>query len=477
MAVLRFCLTSLADGGIIVRETIGRINGVEDVMQKTKEANSLLEGPIAKGIIRFAIPVFLGQLLQQLYNLADAWVVGNFADNDAFAAVSSIGSMTFLIIGFFGGIAAGGGIVISRHFGAGDETKVEQAIHTNFLFGLLASVCATVLGLLLAPQILTLMKTPAEVMPHALSYLRIFFAGVSSLIMYNICMGIMRSLGDSVRPLYYLALSSAVNVVLDLLFVAVLQLGVAGAAIATVAAQTLSVVLCIVRMCKQKDYTRLDFRKIRFHGDMLRQVAHQGFPMGIQNSVISVGNMVIQSNINAFGAYAMSGYGAYARIEGFVFLPIMCMSMALPTFVSQNLGARQAARAKKGAMFGILFGMVLAELVGLLLFFGANYALRLFVDTEAALSYGTTHARTVSLFFCMLAFSHCAAGALRGCGKSFIPMLTMLVCWCGVRILYVTVFIQIYPVYRTIAWAYPLTWTLSAIVLLVCLLRVNWSKA
>lgn len=439
------------------------------------QAVSLTEGSIIRGIVTFAIPLFLGQLLQQFYNMADAWVIGNFAENDAFAAVSSAGSMTFLIIGFFNGIAIGGGVIISRYFGARDEKNVVRAIHTNFLFGLIASVLSTIVGLVLVPHILVWMKTPDSVLPHSLMYFRIYFAGVSTIIMYNICMSIMRALGDSLHPLYYLIFSSLVNVGLDLLFVAGFHWGVGGAAIATVIAQGLSVLLCVVRMCRLKDYTRLDFHKLHFYGDIMKQVISQGLPTGVQNSVISIGNLVVQSNINSFGAYAMSGHGAYSKVEGFVFLPIMSMSMALPTFISQNLGAGEYNRAKKGAAFGIVSGMVLAELIGVVFYFGAPYALRFFVDSAEAVAYGTIHSQTVAPFFFLLAFSHCAAGVMRGCGKSLVPMITMLAFWCGVRILYVTVALKLVPEFRMISWAYPLTWGLSSVVFLVFLLKSDWT--
>lgn len=438
----------------------------------------LTEGSIVKGILQFAFPLFLGQLLQQFYNMADAWVVGNFADNDAFAAVSSGGSLTFLIIGFFNGIAIGGGVIISRYFGAKDDKMVQKAIHANFLFGILASLLATVVGLSLVPGLLRLMKTPDSVMPHSLVYFRIYFAGVFTVILYNICMSIMRALGDSLRPLYYLILSSLVNVALDLLFVAGFHWGVSGAALATVLAQGLSVLLCLMRMCREENEVfRLDFRKLRFEKDMMMEVLGQGLPTGIQNAVISVGNIVIQSNINAFGAYAISGQGAYAKIEGFVFLPIMSMSMVLPTFISQNLGAREYGRAKKGAAFGILSGMVLAELIGVIFYVWAPYALRFFVDSQEAVKYGIIHARVVAPFFFLLAFSHCVAGVMRGCGKAFVPMITMLLFWCGVRIVYVTLAVKAFPVFQTISWAYPLTWSLSSIVFLIALLRLDWKRA
>ena len=441
------------------------------------KSQNLTEGPIAKNLLLFALPMLLGQILQQLYSLADAWVVGNFAEKEAFAAVSSTGSISFMIIGFFSGIAIGGGVIISKYFGAGDKEMVEKSIHTNFLFGLIASVAATLIGFILVPKMLVWMKTPKEVLPYSLTYFQIFFGGVSTVILYNICMSIMRAVGDSLHPLYYLIVSSITNVVLDLLLVAVFHQGVAGAAWATVFSQALSVFLCLIRMCRLKDYTRLDFKKLKFYPSIMKEVIAQGIPTGLQNSVISIGNTVIQANVNHFGAAAMAGQGAYARIEGLAFLPITCMSMSLPTFVSQNLGAGKPDRAKAGSRFGILFGMILAECIGVALFFYAPGAIHFLVKAEDAIKFGVIHSQTTSLFFFLLAFSHCASGVLRGCGKAYIPMISMLSFWCAFRILYVTVAVQFFPVYRTVAMAYPITWSLSSILLLIFLLRLDWDKA
>lgn len=428
-------------------------------------------------MLTFAIPLFMGQLLQQLYNVVDAWVVGNFADNDSFAAVSSAGSMTFLVVGFFGGISVGGGVVISKYFGARDTEGVVQSIHTNFLFGILASILSTVAGLLLTPHILNWMGTPETVLPKSLSYFSIYFAGVSTVILYNICMAIMRALGDSLHPLYYLIISSIINVVLDLLFVAGFGWGVSGAAIATVIAQGVSVILCVIRMCRVTDYTRLDFRKLRLYPGILKEVLTQGLPTGIQNSVISIGNLTVQASINSFGPFAMAGVGAYSKLEGFVFLPITSMSMSLPTFISQNLGASEYQRAKKGAAFGILFGVLTAELLGVVIYFFAAPLLKIFVDTPQSVEYGIIHMKTTSLFFCLLALSHCAAGVLRGCGKAIIPMIAMLSFWCGVRVIYVTSILKIIPKFSMISWAYPLTWTLSSILLMAVLLTSDWTRS
>lgn len=443
-----------------------------------KRTQSLTEGSIPGSILRFALPLFLGQLLQQFYNMADAWVIGNFASNDAFAAVSSGGSLTFLVIGFFNGIAVGGGVVISRYFGAQDRDNTQKAIHTAFLFGILSSLVATLVGLVLIPWMLVKMGTPDNVLPYSLRYFRVYFGGVATIILYNICMAIMQALGDSLRPLYYLALSSAVNVVLDLLFVAVFQWDVTGAAVATVIAQGLSVLLCIYQMRKEKeDYLRLNFRHLTWDKAMMARVIRQGLPTGIQNAVISLGNVVIQSNINSFGAYAMSGQGAYTKIEGFAFLPVTGMSMTLPTFISQNLGAGNVKRAKKGAVFGAVSAMAAAELIGIAMFLWAPQMLRGFISDPESIAYGVIHCHIVTLFFCMLALAHCSAGILRGCGKSTVPMVIMLGCWCVLRSVYVTVVLRFVHYFGMISWAYPLTWTVSCVLFVGYLARLDWEKA
>ncbi len=443
-------------------------------MKANQGMMDLTKGSIAKGLVQFTIPVIFSQILQQLYSIADAWVLGNYADNTAFAAVSSTNSLIFLMIGLFNGTAIGGGVVISRYFGAKDEKGVEMAIHTNVLFGLIASVLVTLAGLFLIPQMIKLMKVPEDVLPQSLLYFRIYFAGSATVILYNVFTSIMRALGDSIHPLYYLAFSSVVNVVLDLLLVAKFHQGVAGAAFATVLSQGLSMLLCLMRMRKSKDYTRISWKKIKWYPKMMKKVIQQGLPAGIQNSVISIGNVVIQTNINAFGEFAMTGAGAHSKIEGFVFIPITSMVLTLPTFISQNLGAKEYDRAKKGALFGILTSVILAEGIGLIVYVFSPQLIHIFAKSEEAVRYGVIQERIMTLFYGLMAFSHSATGVLRGSGRSIVPMVTMLGIWCGVRVLYVTIAIQIVPVFQTICWAYPLTWGLSSIVFLIYLLKSNW---
>ena len=293
-----------------------------------KSEVNLTEGSIAKNIIKFAIPMFIGNLFQQLYNVADSLVVGNFLGSDALAAVTSTGSLIFLLVGFFNGTAMGAGVIIARFFGAKDHENVKKAIHTDLAFGILCGAIMTLVGVIFAPQILTLMDTPEDVFVQSVLYIRIYFLGSIAVVLYNVCMGIMQAVGDSRHPLYYLIFSSVVNILLDLLFNGVFKLGVEYAALATIISQLLATLMCLWRLTGKSQTYRVELRKIGFDKDLLKQIVGIGLPSGLQNSIISIANVVVQANINAFGSAAMAGCGAYFKIEGFVFLPITCFSMA-----------------------------------------------------------------------------------------------------------------------------------------------------
>lgn len=438
------------------------------------KGEKLLNGSISKGIVSFAIPLFLGHLFQQLYNAVDSLIVGNFLGSDALAAVSSSGSLIFLMIGFFGGIASGAGVVISKYYGAKDYEGLKKAVHTDVAFGLVAGLLLMVIGIFFAPKILVLMGTPAEVLPNSVMYFRTYFAGSMAFVMYNIVMGILQAVGDSKHPLYYLIFSSILNVVLDLLFVGVFHWGVASAALATAISQAASAILCFIRLTRIQDVYQVHIREIRFHSEMLNQIITIGLPSGMQNSIISFANIIVQTNINKFGVTAMAACGVYSRIEGFAFLPITCFAMSLTTFIGQNLGARQYERAKKGAAFGITCSVTLAELVGVLVYVLIPYFAAAFDQNPEVIAIATKQAHTEALFYCFLAFSHCIAGIMRGAGKSTVPMFVMLASWCVIRIAYITITVRFIPKIQVIFWAYPLTWAISSVIFLIYFLKADW---
>ena len=445
-------------------------------MTATAEKTTLMtEGSIGRKIIAFALPLFLGNLFQQLYNTADSLIVGNFLGSNALAAVSSSGNLIFLMVGFFHGIAAGAGVVIARYYGARELKSVKKAVHTTIAFGLAAGIFLTIAGVLLTSHILIWMGTPADVLPESTVYFRIYFMGSLSFVMYNVFVGILQSVGDSRHPLVYLIVSSVINILLDLLFVGVLGFGVGAAAFATILSQFISAFLCLFRLIfKSPEDYQVSLRLIRFDLPMLRQIIANGLPAGFQNSIIALANVVVQSNINKFGKMAVAGCGAYSKIEGFGFLPITSFNMATTTFISQNLGAKQYERAKKGARFGILCSITMAEVVGIFIYFTIPILISAFNRTPEVIAYGTTQARTVTLFYFLLSFSHCIAGILRGAGKASVPMITMLCFWCIVRVSYITLIVRFIPVINVIFWAYPLTWSLSSIVFLIYFLKADW---
>ena len=439
-----------------------------------KSITRMTEGSISKNIIFFAIPLFWGALFQQLYNASDALIVGNFLGNEALAAVSSSGSLIFLMVGFFNGIGIGAGAVTARFFGAKNYTALKKAIHTTIAFGLICGAVLTLVAEFLAPLILELIGTPEEVMVRSLEYFRFYFFGSIAFVMYNFLMGILQSLGDTRHPLIYLVISSGINIALDLLFIAVLGYGVWSAACATAIAQAISAILCFIKLTKLPEEFRVRVRDIKIDKTMLGLVVRNGVPAGLQNSLISVANVFVQANVNAFGAMAVAGSGSYLKIEGFAFVPVICFSQALTTFIGQNLGAREYNRAKRGAKFGIICSMGMAEVIGIAVFLLAPFLIRMFGADEASVVIGVKQAHVQSLFFCLLACSHCMAAVQRGAGRSFVPMLVMFGVWCVFRVAYIYTMVGIFHRIEVVFSAYPVTWTISSLIFLIIFLKSDW---
>jgi putative MATE family efflux protein len=425
-------------------------------------------------MIFFALPVFLGNVFQQLYNAFDAWCVGNYIGDDALAAVSSSGSLIFMMVSFFNGVAMGAGVVIARAFGARQYDTMRKAIHTAIAFGLVTGALLTVAGVVLTPIILRWMGTPAEVLPQSIEYFRYYFMGAIFTVMYNIFVGILHAVGDSKHPLYYLIFSTFINIALDMLFVAVLRFGVGSAAIATTISQGVSAVMCFAHLLRVDAPYKVSLRAILFHKDSLMAIVRYGLPSGVQNSVIALANVFVQSNINSFGKAAMAGCGSYSKLEGFAFLPVTCFTQALSTFVGQNLGAGKHRRVKKGVAFGVICSCSMAAVLSCISYTFAPQLIGFFSESREAIDFGTAHMRTICPFFFLLAFSHCIAGVMRGAGKATVPMFTMLGCWCIFRVTYISIAVQYVNQLTTVSWAYPITWSLSSIVFLIYFLKGNW---
>ena len=442
--------------------------------RRSESVKDMTQGNPYSQIIAFALPIFLSQVFQQLYNTADTLIVGRFLGTNALAAVSSSGTLIFLLVSFFNGTSMGAGVVVSKYFGAKDRDKISRAIHTNIVFSLLCGVVLTLVGVFLTPTFLVWMKTDPDVLPEAIEYFRYFFLGSLAMIMYNACRGIMSALGDSKRPLYYLIFSSLLNVALDVLFVAGFGWGVWSAAVATVLSQAASVVLCLRHLLVKDQIYSVQLKKLRIDKAMLLEILRYGLPAGVQNSVIAFANTIVQTQINSFGKYATAAYGTHGKIEGFAFLPIVSFNMAISTFISQNLGAGLHDRVKQGARFGTVAAVLMAELVGVLCYIFAPQLIGLFDSNAEVIRLGTMQARTVSLFFFLLAYSHSIAAVCRGAGKAFVPMFIMLGVWCVLRICYIAYVSHTFGELSYIYWAYPITWAISSVMYLIYYLKGDW---
>ena len=438
-----------------------------------EERNRLTEGAIAGKLIRFAIPVFLGSVFQQLYNTADALIVGRMLGSQALAAVSATGVLVILLISLFSGISTGAGVLVSKYYGARDDEDVSKGIHTELAFDIVMGCLLTLIGIFLTPIFLRWMGTPEEILPMSVLYLRVYYSGSICLVLYNGCRSIMQALGDSRHPLYYLIFSSVLNVILDYVFIRFFHGGVGSAALATVIAQFISAVLCLVQLSRTGEY-RVSLRKIRFTFPILKEMLSYGLPAGIQTTVTYFANVVAQSFINSFGTMAIAGFGAYGRIEGFGFLPITCFAVSITTFVGQNLGAKKYDRARAGAKIGIISCFCLSLLVGLFAFTFARQLIGAFVQDEEAIRFGVEKMRVSAFFWAVVSLSHTVAAVLRGSGRSVIPMISMFFFWFILRLAILYVFMPIWHDIRILYWLYPITWVVSAVFLLFYFWRADW---
>ena len=440
----------------------------------SKQSVNLLQGDIKSGLLRFALPLFLGQVFQQMYNMVDALVVGNLCGENALAAVTSTGSLIFLIVGFFGGVYGGVGVVIARCFGAGDDDQLKRSVGTAVLGTLISGAFLTLLGVFGSPVLLRWMDTPPEVMGDAVDYLGIYFTGILFVVLYNSATGIFQAIGDSKRPLYYLIISSVLNVVLDLLFVGPMGMGVKGAALATVIAQGLSAGLAFFRLSRAQGAWRVTLKGLCLDKPLLKEMLRIGLPSGVQNSVIAFANVMVQSSVNVCGSAAMAGNGAFIKLEGFAFIPVNAFGAACTTFVSQNIGARQFDRVKKGAKFSVVFSCGCAVVIGIVFFAFAPQFIGLFGKSPEAIASGVLRARICTPFYLLLACSHGIAAVCRGAGYSKVPMYVMLGAWCVLRVTYITIVTRLFHDISLVYAAYPMTWAVSTACFLWYYNKSHW---
>ena len=386
----------------------------------------MTQGSVARHLLAFALPLLLGNLFQQFYNMVDSWVVGNFVSNEAFAAVGTVTPITSTLINFFTGLTNGAGIVISQYYGARRYDKVHDAVHTFVCSTLILCVFFTVIGLVLTPALLTMMGTDPSVMPESTTYLNIYFAGISGLLIYNMGSGILRAVGDSRRPFFFLVVCALLNIILDLVFVLIFHMGVAGVAYATILSQFASAALVILVLIRSDACIQLIPSGIRIHSDLLRSIFRVGLPAAFQMSFTSFSNIFVQSYIYQFGADCMSGWAAYSKIDQLVILPMGSLGMATSTFVGQNLGNHDPERAREGVRTSLIITSAITIFLSLVVVFTAPYLVAFFNDRAEVVEYGTLFLRLMCSLFILPGINTVYTSALRGSGNSRTPMIIMI---------------------------------------------------
>ena len=438
----------------------------------------MTEGPIVGHLIRFAIPLLIGNLFQQLYNTVDAWVVGNYVSKEAFAAVGTVGPIINMLIGFFLGLSSGAGVVISQYYGAKKHDKVSETVHTSVLMTLVLGVLFTFVGIGMTPFMLDLMKTPESVLPESTAYLVIYFAGLLGLMVYNIGAGILRAVGDSRRPFYFLLCSALINTGLDLLFVLVFHMGVEGVALATVIAQGVSAILTVITLMRSDSCIKLSLRKLRFHYSALRKVFRVGIPAALQMTITSFSNVFVQSYINYFGDACMGGWTAYGKLDQLMFLPMQSLALASTTFVGQNLGTGNVERAKHGVKLTLWMSIAATAVIMVPMILAAPYTVSFFNDDPDVIEYGVLFLRYITPFYLLCTVNQVYAGALRGAGNSKVPMIVMLSSFVLFRQIYLYVMANyISNTVLPIAMSYPAGWLLCTALIVIYYHTVPLDKA
>lgn len=443
----------------------------EDMKGNTQD---LTKGSIVKAIILFSVPLLIGNLFQQLYNAVDSYVVGNYVGKVALAAVGASTPIINMLIGFFMGISTGAGVVIAQFFGAGDLSKMKKAIHNSIALTLVIGVVLTVIGLVFNDPILKAIGVPSDVFSEASTYLSIYFWSLIFVMIYNMGSGILRSVGDSKRPLYFLIFSSIINIVLDFLFVKNFGFGVAGAGYATLIAQAISAIMVMYVLMKTEDSYKVVLKDIKFDKEILLKIIKIGLPTGFQQSIVSLSNVIVQSYINVYGASVIAGYSVTIKIDGFVNLPLQAFNMAITTFVGQNIGAKQYNRVKKEAYITTFLAMVtIGFFVVIMYFFGRDF-IALFNQEKDVIDAGRLMQLTFLPFYIFLPINQVINGVLRGAGRSAVPMYVMIFSFVFLRQIYLFLVTKVTSdvVYVFLGW--PTTWVVCSLIFIVYFFKVQW---
>ena len=423
----------------------------------------MTQGGIVGHLIRFAFPLLLGNLFQQLYNMVDTWVVGNYVSNEAFSAVGSVGPIINMLIGLFLGFSSGAGVVISQYYGVKQYDNVQKTVHTALVVTIGLGVVFSGVGIAIAPAMLRMMKTPAEVLPESKAYLTIYFAGILGLMVYNICSGILRAVGDSKHPFYFLVISAVTNIVLDLVFVLLFKMGVEGVAYATILSQALSAVLVVITLVRSDSCVKLKFSALRVDWRILKKIMRIGVPSAFQMAITSFSNVFVQSYINHFGADCMSGWTAYGKIDQLILLPMQSIALATTTFVGQNLGAGLGTRARKGATKALVISVCTTAVAMIPVLIFAPQFTAFFNAKAEVIEYGTLFLRWITPFYLVTCVNQIYSGVLRGAGNSRLPMIAMLCSFVVFRQIYLFIVANfISNTIIPIAMGYPAGWVVCS---------------
>lgn len=438
--------------------------------------NLMTEGSVFKSIILFSIPLILGNFLQQMYNAVDSIIVGNYIGSDGLAAVGSSTPLISLLISFSIGISTGAGIIIAQFLGAKDKDKVQISVHTALGISVVLGLILSVVGVIYTPKILTLMKTPQNVMSESVIYMKIYSFGLVFSIIYNMGAGILNAAGNSKQPLYYLAIASFLNIFLDLFFIEFMKMGVAGAAIATNICQFISCVLIFRFLIKSKEDYKVFLKRIEIQKDMAIKIIKIGLPTGIQNTVISFSNVLVQSSVNSFGSLAMAGFGAYLKIDGFNILPILSLSIAITTFTGQNYGAKKIERIKKGVLITLLLGIVYTIILGITLLYFSKFFMKIFTSNEEVIEYGILAMKYFCPFYFLLSILQVLSGAIRGVGKTVPPMIILLISLCLFRVIWIQIAIPMFKTIESVYILYPISWGIGAFIIILYTWKGSWKN-
>ncbi len=430
----------------------------------------MIHGPLLGKILLFTLPLMASSILQLLFNAADIIVVGRYAGSDALAAVGSTGALINLLTNMFIGFSVGANVLVARYYGAGKPDEVSETVHTSVMLSIIGGVLLAVIGIIFASPLLELMGTPENVLPLAALYVRIYFAGMPVILLYNYGSAILRAIGDTKRPLYYLAIAGVLNIILNLILVIVFEMSVAGVALATIISQTLSAVLVIRCLMHIEGGCHLDLHQLKIHTNKLWKILQLGLPAGLQGSIFSLSNVLIQSSVNSFGAIAMAGNSAAANIEGFTYVAMNSFYQAAITFVSQNMGAMEFRRIRKIAWQCLACVTVTGALLGNLSFFFGHQLLGIYSDEAEVIRYGIYRLEVIGTTYFLCGIMDVCVGCLRGIGYSFLPMVVSLLGACGFRILWIFTVFKGHHDLHTLYISYPISWAITASVHMICFL-------